>query len=108
MHFTPTYSSQINQIEQQIYSIEAANINQETLKAMQNAGSAMKLGVYANAFEAASGGAANETLTELRTDLTDDRYNRFACEWAEAGATMIGGCCGVGAHHIHSLRQAMR
>lgn len=30
------------QVEQQIYSIEAANINQETLNAMKNAGDAMK------------------------------------------------------------------
>ena len=29
-------------MEQQIYSIEAANINQETLNAMKNAGAAMK------------------------------------------------------------------
>lgn len=29
-------------MEQQIYSIEAANINQETLNAMKNAGNAMK------------------------------------------------------------------
>ena len=35
-------SAQIAQVEQQIYSIEAANINQETLNAMKNAGSAMK------------------------------------------------------------------
>jgi charged multivesicular body protein 4 len=35
-------SAQIAQVEQQIYSIEAANINQETLIAMKNAGSAMK------------------------------------------------------------------
>ncbi|KAK2751759.1 ESCRT-III subunit protein snf7 [Onygenales sp. PD_40] len=35
-------SAQIIQLEQQIYSIEAANINQETLNAMKNAGSAMK------------------------------------------------------------------
>ncbi|KAK5282411.1 ESCRT-III subunit protein snf7 [Exophiala xenobiotica] len=35
-------SAQIGQIEQQIYSIEAANINQETLNAMKNAGAAMK------------------------------------------------------------------
>ncbi|KIW61450.1 hypothetical protein PV05_01570 [Exophiala xenobiotica] len=35
-------SAQIAQIEQQIYSIEAANINQETLNAMKNAGQAMK------------------------------------------------------------------
>jgi len=35
-------SAQITQVEQQIYSIEAANINQETLLAMKNAGAAMK------------------------------------------------------------------
>ncbi|WEW55360.1 ESCRT-III subunit protein snf7 [Emydomyces testavorans] len=35
-------TAQIIQIEQQIYSIEAANINQETLNAMKNAGTAMK------------------------------------------------------------------
>lgn len=35
-------SAQLAQVEQQIYSIEAANINQETLNAMKNAGSAMK------------------------------------------------------------------
>ncbi|KAK2802244.1 ESCRT-III subunit protein snf7 [Emmonsiellopsis sp. PD_5] len=35
-------SAQIIQLEQQIYSIEAANINQETLNAMKNAGAAMK------------------------------------------------------------------
>lgn len=37
-----TTNAQIAQIEQQIYSIEAANINQETLNAMKNAGKAMK------------------------------------------------------------------
>jgi charged multivesicular body protein 4 len=35
-------TAQISQVEQQIYSIEAANINQETLNAMKNAGAAMK------------------------------------------------------------------
>lgn len=34
-------TAQITQLEQQIYSIEAANINQETLNAMKAAGSAM-------------------------------------------------------------------
>ncbi|KAL9109671.1 MAG: hypothetical protein Q9227_005709 [Pyrenula ochraceoflavens] len=33
--------AQVAQMEQQIYSIEAANINQETLNAMKNAGKAM-------------------------------------------------------------------
>ena len=35
-------SQQITMLENQIYSIEAANINQETLNAMKNAGKAMK------------------------------------------------------------------
>ncbi|PGH21541.1 hypothetical protein AJ80_03101 [Polytolypa hystricis UAMH7299] len=35
-------SAQIIQIEQQIYSIESANINHQTLQAMKNAGTAMK------------------------------------------------------------------
>ncbi|KAI5282171.1 ESCRT-III subunit protein snf7 [Ascosphaera aggregata] len=35
-------TAQILQLESQIYSIEAANINQETLAAMKNAGKAMK------------------------------------------------------------------
>ncbi|KAI9861588.1 MAG: ESCRT-III subunit protein snf7 [Trichoglossum hirsutum] len=53
--------SQISQLEQQIYSIESANINYETLKAMENAGKAMK---------AIHGGMTMEkvdsTLEELR------------------------------------------
>jgi trans-2-enoyl-CoA reductase len=35
-------SAQISMLENQIYSIESANINQETLLAMQNASNAMK------------------------------------------------------------------
>ena len=41
-HSLDQTTAQIATLEQQIYSIEAANINQETLKAMQKAGKAMK------------------------------------------------------------------
>ena len=41
-HSLEQTTAQIATIEQQIYSIEAANINQETLLAMQKAGQAMK------------------------------------------------------------------
>lgn len=41
-HSLEQTSSQIMTLEQQIYSIESANINKETLDAMKNAGSAMK------------------------------------------------------------------
>jgi S-methylmethionine-dependent homocysteine/selenocysteine methylase len=72
-------------------------------------GVAIDIGVYANAFEGEQGdSAANEGLHGTRADLTDDAYSRFACEWADAGATMIGGCCGIGAAHIHTVAGALR
>ncbi|UHS60805.1 homocysteine S-methyltransferase family protein [Agrobacterium vaccinii] len=72
-------------------------------------GVSIDIGVYANAFEGEQGdSAANEGLHGTRADLTDDAYSRFACEWANAGATMIGGCCGIGAAHIHTVAGALR
>ena len=62
------------------------------------------VGVYANAFEPQGpDAAANEELTELRRDLTPEGYLRFADEWVQRGATIIGGCCGIGPEHIHAL-----
>ncbi|ACP21810.1 predicted MHT1, Homocysteine/selenocysteine methylase (plasmid) [Sinorhizobium fredii NGR234] len=67
------------------------------------------IGVYANAFEAEeTDGAANETLHHTRADLTADRYSRFACDWVEAGASIVGGCCGIGARHIHNLAYSLK
>ena len=70
-------------------------------------GRAVEIGVYANAFTSEEEGAANEALHGIRDDLSADRYASFACGWADHGATMIGGCCGVGASHIHNLRQRL-
>jgi charged multivesicular body protein 4 len=41
-HTLEQTSSQIMTLEREIYSIETANINKETLDAMKNAGAAMK------------------------------------------------------------------
>ena len=62
------------------------------------------IGVYANAFPPIGGdGAANETLNEVRDDLTPARYAEFASLWADLGATIVGGCCGVGPEHVAAL-----
>ncbi len=72
-------------------------------------GVALDIGVYANAFEGEQGdSAANEGLHGTRADLTGDVYSRFACSWADAGATLIGGCCGIGAAHIHTVADTLR
>jgi S-methylmethionine-dependent homocysteine/selenocysteine methylase len=65
---------------------------------------ALSIGVYANAFVAHStGGAANEGLSEIRDDVTSSRYAVFAERWVAAGASVVGGCCGIGPHQIAAL-----
>lgn len=80
-------------------------------EARQTAGrhhSDLDIGVYANAFEPGDNRrGANEGLSELRTDTDPQGYLRFAEEWVAAGATMIGGCCGIGPEHIAALSQAL-
>jgi S-methylmethionine-dependent homocysteine/selenocysteine methylase len=74
----------------------------------KQSGHDLQIGVYANAFEGEQGeSAANEGLHATRQDLNDDAYSRFACSWVDAGATMVGGCCGIGAAHIHRLKKAL-
>jgi homocysteine S-methyltransferase len=70
-------------------------------------GTLIEIGVYANAFEPETDGAANETLHGTREDLDAERYSTFACDWVDAGATLIGGCCGIGAAHIHGIAKRL-
>ena len=70
-------------------------------------GAKARIGIYANAFPPQRDEAANEGLSDIRADLTPDRYARFAKDWRERGAEIIGGCCGIGPEHIAALA-AMR
>ncbi|SFJ70173.1 homocysteine S-methyltransferase family protein [Celeribacter neptunius] len=67
--------------------------------------STIPIGVYANAFTArGEAGAANETLAGTRDDLSPESYPDWTDRWVTAGATLIGGCCGIGASHIAALK----
>lgn len=66
------------------------------------------IGVYANAFEPGDDEVANETLSEIRRDLDSASYGDWADQWVAAGASIIGGCCGIGVHHIHALSQRLK
>lgn len=64
------------------------------------------IGAYANAFPPQLKDAtANEVLSEIRTDLTPGSYLDWARQWVEDGATLIGGCCGIGPEHIAVLSE---
>ena len=64
-----------------------------------------QIGAYANAFPLIdpSYQGANAELHAIRGDITPESYAEFAERWIEAGATIIGGCCGVSPDHIRSL-----
>lgn len=67
------------------------------------------IGVYANAFapHSAARHEANEGLSALRDDLDPPDYAAFARRWQLAGATIVGGCCGVGPDYIAALAAAL-
>ena len=62
-------------------------------------------GAYANGFTAIDalepGGVVD--VLEARHDLDPEQYAKFAAEWLDDGASVIGGCCEVGPDHIKAL-----
>ena len=74
-------------------------------EAIARAGRAARIGVYANAFPPQSEKAeANAALSRLREDLDPASYLGWAQNWRAAGASIIGGCCGIGPEHIAHLK----
>ncbi len=69
------------------------------------------VGGYANAFAPVpedwtlNGGGSGDGKLGLREDLGPEAYAGFAAAWLEAGARLIGGCCGIGPEHIARLTE---
>ena len=76
----------------------------EVVAATESAGRAVPVGAYANAFPPKPAGySANETVFHRRVELTPSSYVDFARAWVAAGATIVGGCCGIHPEHIAEL-----
>ena len=69
-------------------------------------------GAYANGFTKITTGFLKDFPTvdalKERHDLSPKEYAKFAMEWVEMGATIIGGCCEVGPRHIEQLAKDLR
>jgi S-methylmethionine-dependent homocysteine/selenocysteine methylase len=73
------------------------------------ADSGIAIGVYANGFGTEDEGvAANEVIRAIRADLDPDSYLSWAKQWVSSGATIVGGCCGIGPTHVAALAQGLR
>ncbi|CAM3172199.1 homocysteine S-methyltransferase family protein [Vibrio rarus] len=63
------------------------------------------IGVFANSFTPISTShEANDTMQSTR-ELTANEYLAFAKRWVSAGASMVGGCCGIQPVHIKALAE---
>lgn len=75
------------------------------------AGAGVPLGVYANAFVAHNADEAlpaNDGLDTVREDLSPAVYADFAQRWVAAGASIVGGCCGIAPAHIAALAKVLK
>ena len=85
---------------------DAIQVSRDKLASLS--GVEIAIGAYANAFSPQPKNAkANEGLDEIRTDLTPASYLKWALEWRQKGATLIGGCCGIGPGHIALLKEKL-
>lgn len=83
---------------------QALLVSADTLKKLDL--TEIRLGAYANAFPPQPKDAtANDGLDELRPDLTPEAYLPWADKWRACGASIIGGCCGIGPEHIAKLSE---
>ncbi|ANO34216.1 homocysteine methyltransferase [Vibrio breoganii] len=63
------------------------------------------IGVFANSFTPIGvTHEANDTIQSMR-ELSPEDYLEFAKQWHRAGATIIGGCCGIYPSHIKALAE---
>jgi len=88
--------------------METALINAKQALLAQGLVDEVQLGVYANNFppigelrEANN----DEGLSIIRDDISPEKYREFVSSWINAGASIVGGCCGVSPEHIKKLAE---
>lgn len=72
------------------------------VQALKEYGGDLPFGAYGNI------GVPDDVRGWRNTDAEDPAaYARFATAWLDAGATLLGGCCGTTPEHIRRLRQLL-
>ncbi|MDA0127820.1 homocysteine S-methyltransferase family protein [Vibrio sp. MarTm2] len=83
--------------------LEQAVIDAKTI--FDQKGAKITIGAYANNFDIITPDhQANGSLQSIRA-LTPEDYLEFAKTWQQAGAEIIGGCCGIGPEYIQVLAE---
>jgi S-methylmethionine-dependent homocysteine/selenocysteine methylase len=92
-----------------LFNCSQAELMAVAIAAVRHLDPELPCGAYANAFvPSRKDGAANEGLSAIREDLDPDAYAAIARTWITAGASVVGGCCGIGTDHIAGLADMLR
>ena len=96
-----------------LFNCSQPEVMSSAIEATQNElkrlGLKLPVGVYANAFPAQKKDAqANEAIQDIRQNLDPTGYATFAQQWYLQGATIIGGCCGIGPEHIKAMHTVLK
>ncbi len=77
---------------------------EDAIKSIRALSPTIQIGAYANNFaEIKRKHKANEGISDTRNDITSKAYLEFTKSWVNAGANIIGGCCGITPEHIKML-----
>lgn len=95
----------LQEVEAVLFNCSQPEEMEQAIGYVRDHAPAITIGAYANSFsEIKRGHSANALLSSLRDDVTPEKYLAFAERWLAAGATVIGGCCGIGPAHIKALK----
>jgi S-methylmethionine-dependent homocysteine/selenocysteine methylase len=105
------FARETDGVEAVLFNCSGPEEMEDAIKiAVDVAGEALRIGCYANSFAKAGRDEirANAWLSDIRQEMTPDVYVQFAKTWKRAGASVIGGCCGIGPAHIKALYDTLR
>ena len=66
------------------------------------------LGAYPNRFSVPEGWTLDGDAQTVRRELSVEDFVNHALRWRDLGASLIGGCCGIGPEHISAAADRLR
>lgn len=95
-----------NGVEAVLFNCSQPEILKAAIPSAVEFADGLPIGGYSNSFEPKPEQyAANEVVLGHRADLDPSGYLGFVEGWVDAGATIVGGCCGIMPSHIATLRE---
>jgi len=78
-------------------------VNNSILQLSEALPSSFRVGAYPNAFSIPPPDAANHTLRHVDFNISPEFLKAQAKQWIQSGASVLGGCCGIGPDHIRAM-----